>query len=66
MQLYLVWNEAKTECVGFADEKSARYASEGYYAWDADTMKFTELADSWVDIHGSKSDDKLPITEIEV
>lgn len=65
-KLYLVWNEDKTECVGFVDEKSAQYASKGYYAWEDNIMKFTQLADSFVDIYGPGSDDRFPIQQIEV
>ena len=61
MKLYLVWNEAKTECVGFVDEKAANYAAGN--DWDHNTMDFTDIGDDWLSRYGHES---RTITEIEV
>ena len=62
MKIYLVWNEAKTECVGFKWKESATYAaSKG--GWNADTMHFTGVGDDWITRHG---DEECTIQEIEV
>jgi len=62
-KLYLVWNEAKTECVGFASYHSAYYACTGDYAEGQNFMESLVLADKWLDIYGHE---KCTITEIEV
>ena len=62
-KLYLVWNEAKTECAGFDSEEGANYAVNGGSHWDEETMIFTRLGDEWIAIH---CDEECTITEIEV
>lgn len=62
MKLYLVWNEAKTECVGFVDERAANYACHGFH-WVAEFMTFTEIADEWLTIH---CNEECTIQEIDI
>jgi hypothetical protein len=63
MKLYLVWNEAKTECVGFVDIKQARYAFSGESYYNPEDMGYTVTADNWLDNHMGE---QCTITEIEV
>lgn len=59
MKLYLVWNEAKTECVGFVDKNEADYAA-GLPYWE---MQPSPIADAWFAEYGYN---KCTIQEIEV
>ena len=61
MKLYLVWNEAKTECIGFVDKQAANYAAGN--DWDFMTMVFTDIGDDWLSRYGHEA---RTITEIEV
>ena len=63
MKLYLVWNEAKTECVGFVDRNEAVYAVDGFWGGRAYQLQPSDIADFWLDRHG---DEQCTITELEV
>lgn len=60
MKLYLVWNEAKTECVGFVDEKQAIHAQSG--KWPHESQP-SYIADEFF---GRYCEEQCTITEIEV
>lgn len=61
MKLYLVWNEDKTECVGFVDKNEADYALA--CLWGNNASQPCDLADAWVNITDNQV---CTITEIEV
>lgn len=62
MKLYLVWNEAKTECAGFVDEKQAFYAKTGFWSCHNEIQP-SDTADHW---NGKYGDEECTIQEIEV
>lgn len=63
MKLYLVWNEAKTECVGFNSYEDAHYAAFQDPIMFLDKIEYSPLADRWLDLYG---DEECTIQEIEV
>lgn len=64
MKLYLVWNEDKTECVGFKNKKVANYAaSKDEFDWNPNEMMFSIVADHWLDDHMGE---ECTIQEFEV
>ena len=63
MKLYLVWNEAKTECVGFLSKEQANYAAYGGFNWNNGSMEFSHIGDAWINVYG---EEECTIQEIEV
>lgn len=63
MKLYLVWNEDKTECVGFYEFSDAYYAAHQFYLPHMRRVETSSLAEAWIDLYG---DEKCTIQEIEV
>lgn len=60
--LYLVWNKAKNECVGFFDKKDAVWTSEGGRHPDGWTPTVGEaFRDSY-----AEDADPLPLTKVQV
>ena len=63
MKLYLVWNEAKTECVGLSDYAEAFYCINRFFPVGDHRVNLTALCEIWLDLH---SDEQCTIIEIEV
>lgn len=62
MKLYLVWNEAKTECVGFVDKAEAILCATGIWRHE-EKIQPSLLADHWVMIYDQEL---CTITEIDI
>ena len=58
--IYLVWNEAGTECVGFDDRADADYAATGFSSGTGGGV--STLADAFRDVYA----DDDPAAEFEV
>lgn len=62
--LHLVWNAAKSECVGFFDKKDADYTATGNRKYLRDPFTPT-LGDAFREVYGDDAK-RLPQTEIEL
>ncbi|MEB0108263.1 hypothetical protein [Pseudomonas sp. MH9.3] len=51
--IYLVWNEAGSECVGFEDLADARFAATGFSA----TGEYSTLAEAFRDTYADDDAD---------
>lgn len=61
-KIYLVWNEARSECVGFDDLADASFASTGFTA----TGEYSTLAEAFRDTYADDDPGaEFEITEIE-
>lgn len=65
MKLYLVWNTAKNECVGFFDEADAIYTSTGKFPKGKETMFLPLLGEQFREMYAEEVD-ILPMSEVEV
>lgn len=63
VQLHLVWNENKDECVGFLDSKDARYTATGD---DRGMFGVTALGDYFRDLNDEHDEFETQIVMIEV
>lgn len=63
VQLHLVWNENKDECVGFLDSKDARYTATGD---DRGMFGVTALGDYFRDLNDERDEFETQIVMIEV
>lgn len=60
-KIYLVWNESRSECVGFDDKDDAEYAATGI---DCSTTGVSALADAFRDLYADGDPDaEFEITE---
>lgn len=62
LQLHLVWNENKDECVGFLDSKDARYTATGD---DRGMFGVTALGDYFRDLNDERDEFETQIIAIE-
>lgn len=62
VQLHLVWNENKDECVGFLDSKDARYTATGD---DRGMFGVTALGDYFRDLNDERNEFETQIVMIE-
>ena len=62
LQLHLVWNENKDECVGFLDSKDARYTATGD---DRGMFGVTALGDYFRDLNDERNEFETQIVMIE-
>lgn len=61
--IYLVWNEAGNECVGFDDKADADYAATGFSA----TGEYSTLAEDFRDLYADDDPDaEFVMTKITV
>lgn len=61
--VYLVWNEAHNECVGFTDKRDAKYASTGIQT----SVSYSTLAGEFREIYEYQMDgSNFNITEIQI
>lgn len=63
VQLHLVWNENKDECVGFLDSKDACYTATGD---DRGMFGVTALGDYFRDLNDERDEFETQIVMIEV
>ena len=61
-KLYLVWNQAKNECVGFLDEDDADYARSGFSSQSG----VSTLADTFREMYEFEEDEEAPRSMVEV
>lgn len=60
--IYLVWNEAGSECVGFDDLADASFAATGFSA----TGEYSTLAEAFRETYADDDPDaEFEVTEIE-
>jgi hypothetical protein len=62
VQLHLVWNQNKDECVGFLDSKDARYTATGDYRG---MFGVTALGDYFRDLNDERDEFETQILMIE-
>jgi hypothetical protein len=62
VQLHLVWNENKDECVGFLDSRDARYTATGD---DRGMFGVTALGDYFRDLNDERDEFETQIVMIE-
>ena len=62
VQLHLVWNENKDECVGFLDSKDARYTATGD---DRGMFGVTALGDYFRDLNDERDEFETEVVMIE-
>ncbi|QPF30903.1 hypothetical protein H0S56_06190 [Acinetobacter lwoffii] len=62
VQLHLVWNENKDECVGFLDSKDARYTATGD---DRGMFGVTALGDYFRDLNDERDEFESQIVMVE-
>ncbi len=62
VQLHLIWNENKDECVGFLDSKDARYTATGD---DRGMFGVTALGDYFRDLNDERDEFETQIVMIE-
>lgn len=62
-KIYLVWNKAKNECVGFLDKRDAIYTATGV----KNGMSCTPtIGDDFRENYADSKRTKLPMTEVEL
>ena len=61
-KLYLVWNQAKNECVGFLDQDDADYARSGFSSQNG----VSTLADTFREMYEFEEDEEAPRSLVEV
>jgi hypothetical protein len=62
VQLHLVWNQNKDECVGFLDSKDARYTATGDYRG---MFGVTALGDYFRDLNDERDEFETEVVMIE-
>ncbi len=63
--LHLVWNTAKSECVGFLDKRNADYTATGKKRYLEHPFMTPTLGDAFRDCYGDEAS-RLPQTVVEV